>query len=88
MPYYLPLYDGKILKIPYRIDVYGRNGIRKIAVEIDGFMGHKSKRACEMDALRTRRICEKYEPIQLYRFTFKQLANWTDEEIAQEMKLL
>lgn len=87
MPYYLPQNDGKIIKIRYRVDVYGRRGPRRIAIEIDGFMGHKSKRACEMDGLRSRRIQEKYEPIEIHRFTFGQLAHWTDKEIAEEIRL-
>ena len=88
MPYYLPLDDGKRLKIPYRVDVYGYKRDGSIGIEIDGYMGHKSHRAYEMDGLRTRRIQEAYGPITIYHFTFKQLASWTDEEIAQEMMLL
>ena len=89
VPYYLPAYgqEGKIIKIRYRLDVYGRRGDRRIAIEIDGFMGHKSERAIKMDGLRSRRIQERYGPIEIHRFTFSRLAKWTDEEIAQEMKL-
>ena len=87
MPYYLPLRDGKILKIRYRLDVYARKGKRRIGVEVDGFMGHKSERAIRMDKLRTIRLREAYRLERIYRFTFKQLANWTDKEIAAEMKL-
>jgi hypothetical protein len=89
MPYYLPAHgqEGKIIKIRYRLDVYGRRGNRRIAIEIDGFMGHKSQRAIKMDGLRSKRIQEKYGPIEIYRHTFQRLAKWTDEEIAQEMRL-
>lgn len=87
MPYYLPLDDGKRLRIRYRVDVWGYLRDGSVGVEIDGYMGHKSRRAYEMDGLRTRRIQEAYGPIDIYRFTFGQIASWTDEEIAQEMKL-
>jgi len=87
LPYYLPLGNGQVLKIKYRLDVYGRKGTRRIGVEIDGYMGHKSQRAIEMDGLRTRRLKESYELQRIYRFTFAQLASWTDKEIAEEMNL-
>jgi predicted flap endonuclease-1-like 5' DNA nuclease len=50
-------------------------------------MGHRTKHAIEMDGLRTRRLKEAYELANIYRFTFKQLATWTDQEIATEMNL-
>ena len=87
VPYYLSLHNGQVLKIRYRLDVYGRRGCRRIGIEVDGFMGHKSQHANQMDALRTRRLCEEYELEQIYRFTFRQLASWSDEELAQEMRL-
>lgn len=87
MPYYLSLHNGQVLKIRYRLDVYGRKGDRRLGIEIDGYMGHKSRRAIEMDGLRTRRLREAYELERIYRFTFKQLASWTDQEIAEEMRL-
>ena len=90
MPYTLPLPNGRALKIRYRVDCYGRKGNRRIALEIDGYVGHKTKRSFEMDGLRRRRIQETYGPIEFYRFTFKQLGGadkWTSEEIAQEMTL-
>lgn len=87
MPYYLPLDDGKRLRVRYRVDVYGFKEDRSIAIEIDGYMGHKSHRAYEMDGLRTRRIQEAYGPIDIYRFTFGQLAHWSEQEIAEELRL-
>ena len=87
MPYYLSLANGKILKIRYRLDIYGRKASRRIGIEIDGYMGHKSKRAVDMDGLRTRRLSEAYELDRIYRFTFSQLAHWTNQEIAEEMRL-
>jgi hypothetical protein len=87
MPYYLSLSNGQVLKIRYRLDIYGRKDSRRIGIEIDGYMGHKSKRAVDMDGLRTRRLSETYELEKIYRFTFSQLAQWTDKEIAEEMRL-
>ena len=91
MPYTLQLPNGRTLKIRYRVDCYGRKGDRRIAVEIDGYMGHKGVRGYAMDGLRSRRIQEAHGPIDIYRFTFRQLGGagkWTSEEIAQEMNLL
>ena len=88
LPYYLPLKNGEVLKIKYRVDVYGRKANRRIAIEIDGYMGHKTQHAIQMDGLRTKRLRESYELERVYRFTFAQLASWTDEEIAEEMNLL
>lgn len=87
LPYYLPLRGNQILKIKYRLDLYGRKDNRRIGIEVDGYMGHKTKHAVEMDGLRTRRLCEAYELARIYRFTFAQLASWTDKEIAEEMNL-
>jgi hypothetical protein len=87
LPYYLPLRNGQVIKIRYRVDVYGRKGNRRLAIEIDGYMGHKSQRAVQMDGLRTRRLSEAYELERVYRFTFSQLAQWTEKEIAEEMRL-
>ena len=87
LPYYLPLRNGQVLKIKYRVDVYGRKDSRRIAIEVDGYMGHKTQHAVEMDGLRTRRLKEAYGLEKVYRFTFKQLASWTDKEIAEEMRL-
>jgi hypothetical protein len=88
-PYYLPTgkADGSYIRIRYRVDVVGRKGDRRIAIEVDGYVGHKSERAIRMDKLRTRRLCEKYGFEKVYRFTFKQLAAWTDQEVAEEMHL-
>ena len=91
MPYTLQLPNGRTLKIRYRVDCYGRKGNRRIAVEIDGYMGHKGVRGYAMDGLRSRRIQEAHGPIDIYRFTFRQLGGagkWTSEEIAEEMNLL
>jgi hypothetical protein len=87
MPYYLSLPNGQVLKIRYRLDIYGRKASRRIGIEIDGYMGHKSKRAVDMDGLRTRRLSEAYELEGIFRFTFSQLSHWTDQEIAEEMRL-
>lgn len=87
LPYYLPLRNSQTLKIKYRLDVYGRKGDRRIGIEVDGYMGHKSRHAIQMDGLRTRRLREAYELEKIHRFTFSQLSHWTDQEIAEEMRL-
>jgi hypothetical protein len=82
----------------YRVDVSGylhwfhesgsKPEYRQINVEIDGTIGHKEKHGCDLDKLKIRSIKERYgKYIETYRFTFKQLADWTDEEIAEEMRL-
>lgn len=61
---------------------------RQINVEIDGDIGHKEQHGCNLDKQKVRSIKECYgQHIETYRFTFKQLAKWTDEEIAEEMRL-
>jgi hypothetical protein len=82
----------------YRVDVSGClywNGVvhsercdRQINVEIDGPFGHTTTRAYNLDKQKTRSIKDCYgQHIETYRFTFGQLAHWTDEEIAEEMRL-
>lgn len=71
------------------VDVHGSLGLcREINVEVDGYEGHKTRRAYDLDLLKKRRIKEAYgQHIETYRFTFKQLASWNNQEIAQEMRL-
>jgi hypothetical protein len=82
----------------YRVDVSGylycihepgsEPEYRQINVEIDGTIGHKEKHGCDLDKLKIRSIKECYgQHIETYRFTFKQLACWSDEEVAEEMRL-
>jgi hypothetical protein len=79
---------GRSIKLRYRLDVYGDRANRRIGIEIDGYMGHKSRLALALDELRIRRIQEKYgKNIEFHRITFSRLAHWSDKEIAEEMKL-
>lgn len=82
----------------YRVDVSGCLYLvhdhvsefwhREINIEVDGEIGHKEQHGCNLDKQKVRSIKECYgSHIETYRFTFKQLARWTDEEIAEEMHL-
>jgi len=75
--------------VRYRADCYATGGGGRIILcEVDGYKGHKSNRARMLQWLRLRRIREQYgEHIEEYRFTLKRLAKWTDEEIAEELRL-
>lgn len=87
MPCYVQLGD---FTTKYKVDVFATRGERKIIAEVDGPVGHSSiQHTVANKGLRTYRIKETYgQEIQVYRFTFERLSKWTDEEIAQEMKLL
>lgn len=70
------------------VDGDGQPHDREINIEVDGDIGHKERYSCDKDRNKIRSIKECYgEHIETYRFTFKQLAKWTDEEIATEMRL-
>ena len=74
--------------VKYRADVFATKGQRKIIAEVDGYTGHKTQRAINLQCLRLRRIRETYgTKIEEYRFTLKRLTKWSDEEIAEEMSL-
>lgn len=74
--------------VKYRSDCFATDGQRIIIAEVDGYKGHKTARARMLQRLRLRRIRETYGPhIEEYRFTLKRLAKWTNEEIAQEMRI-
>lgn len=85
-PCYIELGD---FTVEYRADVYATGEGRKIIAEVDGYKGHKSQRAVMLQKLRARRIRETYgQEIEIHRFTFKRLAKWTKQEIAEEMRLI
>lgn len=74
--------------VKYAVDVYASKGSRQIIAEVDGFLGHKTKLAKTLQDLRLRRIRETYgREIEEYRFTLRRLAKWTNQEIAEEMRL-
>jgi hypothetical protein len=75
-------------RIRYRADIFAVKGDRKIICEVDGYKGHKSSQAKNLQTLRLRRIREKYgSGIEEYRFTLQRLSKWNDKEIAEEMEL-
>lgn len=74
--------------IPATTAVSGDYVPRQINVEIDGDIGHKERYSCNRDRLKIQSIKDCYgQHIETYRFTFKQLSRWSDEEIAEEMRL-
>lgn len=74
--------------VKYRADVFATNGVRTILAEVDGYKGHKTKQAKALQSLRLRRIRETYgREIEEYRFSLKRLSAWSDQEIAEEMRL-
>ena len=74
--------------VKYRTDVFATKGSRQIIAEVDGYKGHKSKLSKTLQTLRLRRIRETYgSEIEEYRFTLKRLGKWTNQEIAEEMRL-
>ena len=84
-PCYVELGD---FTVKYRADVFATKGVRFILAEVDGYKGHKTKQAKNLQTLRLRRIRETYgSTIEEYRFTLSRLSKWTDQEIAEEMRL-
>lgn len=84
--------DGFARPKRHAVDIHGSlggEGCREINVEVDGYEGHKTTRAFNLDKLKARRIRENYgKHIETYHFTFARLARWTDQEIAEEMHLV
>lgn len=74
-------------KTPYFIDVCACSDTRIIAVEIDGYRGHNSRRAILRDKHRTNEIKELINNIEFYRFAFFQLKGMDNETIALELGL-
>lgn len=71
---------------PYYLDLYAIRGPRILAIEIDGYKGHKSKRAILKDKNRLDYIKEKLKA-ECYRFAFFQLTDMSDELIEEELGL-
>lgn len=89
LEHHLPCYvELGAFTVRYRADVFATRGERTIIAEVDGYLGHKTKQARSLQDLRLRRIRETYgRNIEEYRFTLGRLAKWTDQEIAEEMRL-
>jgi hypothetical protein len=72
---------------PYFLDVYASNGERDIAVEVDGYKGHNSRRRILRDKHRTNELKDIVYNLEVYRFAFFQLRGMDDETIALELGL-
>jgi hypothetical protein len=72
---------------PYYVDVCGCSDTRIIAVEIDGYVGHASRRRILRDKHRTDEIKRLINNIEIYRFAFWQLKGMDNETIALELGL-
>jgi very-short-patch-repair endonuclease len=72
---------------PYSLDLIASNSTRVIAVEIDGYRGHKSRRRILYDAHRTNELKEIVKDIEVFRFAFWQLKGTDDGTIAKELKI-
>lgn len=76
-----------ITKTPYYVDVCGCSSTRIIAIEIDGYVGHASRRRILRDKHRTDEIKRLINNIEIYRFAFWQLKGMDNETIALELGL-
>ena len=73
---------------PYYLDICAVSGQRIIIVEIDGYIGHKSRRGILYDMHRTNEIKQKLNgKPEVYRFAFWQLKDASDELIAEELQI-
>ena len=72
---------------PYYVDVCGCSDTRIIAVEIDGYVGHASRRRILRDKHRTNEIKRLINNIEIYRLAFWQLKGMDNETIALELGL-
>lgn len=77
-------------KPDFYIDVTAVSGSRILIIEIDGYKGHKTKRAILKDSHRFAEIKEKLNgKPEVFRFGFYQLTpDIPDELIAKELKLI
>lgn len=71
---------------PYYVDVCACNSQRILIVEIDGYKGHKTRRAILKDTHRANYIKQVLK-CDLYRFAFFQLTGVSDDLIAEELGL-
>lgn len=72
---------------PYYLDLCASNGKRVLAVEIDGYRGHKTRRASVKDMWRTADIKSLVKDIEVFRFAFWQLKGMDDATIAEELQI-
>ena len=75
---------------PYFLDLCAANERRIIAIEIDGYKGHRNARQIQHDKNRTNEIISLVNHIECYRFAFWQLTPWdndTQRAVLQEMQI-
>ena len=78
---------------PYYLDICAVSGPRILCIEVDGYKGHKSRRAICKDKHRTNEIKSYFKrqgvkgTVEFYRFAFWQLTDIDDATIAEELKL-
>lgn len=72
---------------PYYLDLCASNGKRILAVEVDGYKGHRSRRNILKDINRTNDIQALVKDIEVFRFAFWQLKDMDDETIAEELQI-
>lgn len=73
---------------PYYLDICAVSGQRILCIEIDGYKGHKSRRAILRDKHRTAAIIKALNgKPEFYRFQFFQLKGMDDGTIAQELQI-
>lgn len=75
----------------YHLDLCALYGKGVVIVEIDGYEGHKSRRAIFKDKHRTAAIIKYFKAqgltAKVYRFAFFQLTGMDDATIAKELGL-
>ena len=72
---------------PYFIDLCASNSKRVIAIEIDGYVGHKSRRRILHDMHRTNELKTLIKDLEVFRFAFFQLKGMDDGTIAEELQI-
>src|ERR1051325_7437432 len=71
---------------PYYVDLCACNSQGIVVVEIDGYKGHKTRRAILKDKSRLEYIRQRLNA-RVFRFAFWQLKNMDDDTIAEELGL-
>lgn len=73
---------------PYFIDITAVSGKRILCIEVDGYKGHKSRRAIQRDKHREIAISKALNgKPEFYRFQFFQLTDIEDSYIIEELRL-
>lgn len=72
---------------PYFVDLCASNSTRVIICEIDGYVGHNSRRKILHDMHRTNELKTLIKDIEVFRFAFFQLKGMDDGTIAEELQI-